>query len=67
MLEAFAAQPTLQNLFALVNQEVSQALVGHLFTDFVMNDDGQTTGLEFGFLQSLLRQLIERLEQSGRA
>jgi hopanoid biosynthesis associated RND transporter like protein HpnN len=62
LLEAFAAQPTLPQLFTLVNQEITRALVSHVFTDFLAPDEAPPTALDLGFLQSLLRQLHERLD-----
>lgn len=63
MLQEFAAHPTLQNLFSLINQETSKALVSHVFTDLLANDDEQSPALDLGFLHSLLRQLHERLDR----
>jgi hopanoid biosynthesis associated RND transporter like protein HpnN len=62
MLEEFVAQPTLQNLFTLINRETTRALVGHVFTAFLANDEGQASSLDFGVLIALLRQLRQRLD-----
>jgi len=63
MLEEFVAQPTLQHLFSVINREITRALVGHMFTDFLANDEGQATALDLGVLGALLRQLHERLNR----
>jgi hypothetical protein len=35
LLQELATLPTLQNLFALINREITRALVGHVFTGFL--------------------------------
>ncbi|HXH11703.1 MAG TPA: MMPL family transporter [Alphaproteobacteria bacterium] len=63
MLEEFVAQPTLQNLFSVINREITRALVGHMFTDFLANDEGQASALDLSVVGALLRQLHARLNR----
>ena len=62
LFQEFAAYPTLERLFDLLNREVTKALVSHVFTDF-LEDEGQTEKpLDLTFLLTLLRQLNQHLD-----
>ena len=61
LFHEFAAYPTLERLFDLLNREVTKALVGHVFTDF-LEDERQAKPLDLTFLLTLLRQLNQHLD-----
>jgi predicted RND superfamily exporter protein len=65
LLQEFAAQPTLVNLFGLINRETTQALVEHVFGDFLSDAEGQPEPLDLSFLRTLLQHMNQHLEQSG--
>ena len=58
----FAASPTLERLFSLLNREVTEALVSHVFTDFLEDDRQEAKPLDPAFLLTLLRQLNQHLD-----
>lgn len=62
LLEDLAASPTLQNLFALINREMTATLVGHVFTGFLEEDVQEKEPLDFSLLLSILRQMNQRLD-----
>jgi uncharacterized protein len=64
VLQELAASPTLQNLFALVNQEVTRSLVSHLFTGFLEEDTQQEKPPDLSLLLTLLQQMDQWLEGS---
>ncbi len=60
LIRDLTAAPGLNTLFAGINRETSQALVGHFFTGFL--EEERTSGqVDLGFLTSLLRQVNNRL------
>jgi uncharacterized protein len=61
-LQELAASPSLQNLFALINREITTALVGHVFTDFLEDDMQQDAHPDLGLLLALLQQMNHGLE-----
>jgi hopanoid biosynthesis associated RND transporter like protein HpnN len=63
LLRELAASPTLQNLFGLVNQEVTKSLVSHLFTGF-LEDTQQEKPPDLSLLLALLQQMDTWLEGS---
>jgi hopanoid biosynthesis associated RND transporter like protein HpnN len=65
LLEEFAAQPTLANLFALINRETTRALVNHVFTDFLNEGENKPEPLDLSFLLTILRQMNQRLDRPG--
>jgi hopanoid biosynthesis associated RND transporter like protein HpnN len=65
-LHALAASPTLHTLFTLVNQEVTKALVSHLFTGFLQEDTVQEKPPDLSLLLALLQQMNTWLEGSRR-
>jgi hypothetical protein len=65
-LHALAASPTLHTLFTLVNQEVTKALVSHLFTGFLQEDTVQEKPPDLSLLLTLLQQMNTWLEGSRR-
>lgn len=62
LLQELAASPTLQNLFALLNREITRALVGHVFTGFLdaEGEDGELADLSL--LLGLLQEMHQWLE-----
>jgi hypothetical protein len=64
LLQELAASPTLQNLFGLVNQEVTKSLVSHLFTGFLEEDTQQKNPPDLSLLLALLQQMDESLQGS---
>jgi predicted RND superfamily exporter protein len=64
LLQELAASPTLQNLFVLVNQEVTKSLVSHLFTGFLEEDTQQEKPPDLSLLLALLQQMNTWLEGS---
>jgi uncharacterized protein len=66
LLQELATSPTLQNLLTLVNQEVTKALVGHLFTGFLQEDTQQEKPPDLSLLLALLQQMDAWLEGSRR-
>lgn len=62
MLDEFVAQPTLQNLFALINRQITQALVSHVFTDGFADDEAGAA-VDLTLLRALVQQLHQRLDQ----
>jgi uncharacterized protein len=64
LLQELAVSPTLQNLFGLVNQEVTRSLVGHLFTGFLQEDTQQEKPPNLSLLLTLLQQMDEWLQGS---
>jgi hopanoid biosynthesis associated RND transporter like protein HpnN len=65
MLVTFADQPTLPHLFALINREITEALVDYVFTGFLTDEDEPPIAADLGFLRDLLRQLNAQLEAPG--
>jgi uncharacterized protein len=64
LLQELAASPTLQNLFTLVNQEVTKSLVSHLFTGFLEEDTQQEKPPDLSLLLTLLQQMDKWLQGS---
>jgi uncharacterized protein len=62
LLRELAASPTLEHLFALINQEMTQALVGHVFTGFLQQDEPEKPPPDLGLLLALLRQMQQWLD-----
>lgn len=54
-MEAIAANPRLTRFFEVVNEEITRALVGHLFTGFLGEEPEKIPDL--GLLQATLKQL----------
>jgi hopanoid biosynthesis associated RND transporter like protein HpnN len=63
LLKELAASPTLQNLLALVNREVTTSLVSHLFTGF-LEDTPQEKPPDLNLLLTLLQQMDTWLQGS---
>jgi uncharacterized protein len=61
-LEELAASPTLQNLLALINREMSTALVGHVFTGFLQEDHQAHDPPDLSLLVALLQQMNRALD-----
>jgi predicted RND superfamily exporter protein len=57
LLKELTASPTLQNLIALVNQEVTTSLVSHLFTGFLEEDTQKEKPPDLSLLLTLLQQM----------
>jgi hopanoid biosynthesis associated RND transporter like protein HpnN len=62
LLRELAASPTLENLFVLINREMTQALVGHVFTGFLQQDEPEKTPPDLSLLLALLRQMNQWLD-----
>jgi hopanoid biosynthesis associated RND transporter like protein HpnN len=62
LFKEFAALPTLENLFTLINRETTEALVGHVFTGFLADEKPEGAPLDFTFLRAILRQLNQHLD-----
>src|SRR6266511_3690323 len=62
LLEELTASPTLQNLFALINREISTALVGHVFTGFLQEDHQANEPPDLSLLVALLQQMNHALD-----
>jgi uncharacterized protein len=62
LFNEFAARPTLEQLFALINRETTKALVSHVFTGFLADAKQEEGPLDLTFLLAMLRQLNQHLE-----
>lgn len=62
LLQELAASPTLQTLFALLNREITQALVGHVFTGFLDEEGKDGEPADLSLLLGLLREMHQWLE-----
>jgi hypothetical protein len=56
LLKELAASPTLQNLLGVINLETTTALVGHVFTEFLEEDEKEKDPLDLSVLLALLRE-----------
>jgi uncharacterized protein len=65
LLDEFAAQPTLTNLFGLINRETTRALVDHVFGDFLSDSESEPEPLDLSFLRTILQHMNQRLERPG--
>src|SRR5919198_2706168 len=61
-LEELTASPALQNLLALINREMSTALVGHVFTGFLQEDHQANDPPDLSLLVALLQQMNRALD-----
>jgi hypothetical protein len=60
LLQGLAADPRVTTFFRLVNEQIAQAMIGHLFTGFL---EEKATGLpDVSLLNATLRQLHQSLE-----
>ena len=66
-LQELVASPSLQHLFGLINREITTALVGHVFTDFLEEDGRPHEPPDVRLLRALLQQMNQRLEGRGDA
>jgi uncharacterized protein len=62
LLEELTASPTLQNLFALINREMSTALVGHVFTGFLQDDHQAQEPPDLSLLVAFLQHMNQALD-----
>ena len=63
LLEELSGAPGLNRMFQLIQREISSALVGHLFTGFLEEDEGKPEQpVDLSPLTALLKQLNERAE-----
>jgi uncharacterized protein len=62
LLQELATSPTLQNLFALINWQITQALVGHVFTGFLAEEGEPREPADFSLLLALLQEMHQWLE-----
>jgi hopanoid biosynthesis associated RND transporter like protein HpnN len=56
-MKALAADSRLFQFFQVVNKEITQALIGHVFTGFLEDEQKKKTIPDLGFLQATLRQM----------
>lgn len=56
IVSELADSPTLENLFALLNREMTRALVGHIFTG-ALEDDAENGPQDLTLVRSILRQM----------
>jgi hopanoid biosynthesis associated RND transporter like protein HpnN len=61
-LEELTAAPTLQNLLALINREMSTALVGQVFTGFLEEDHQAKEPPDLSLLVALLQHMNQALD-----
>ena len=61
LLQELVAAPTLQNLFALINREITAKLVGHVFTGF-LEEEGKKELPDLSLLLALLQAMQQWLE-----
>lgn len=61
LLRELAESPTLQNLFALINREITQALVGHVFSGF-LDEEKDEKPADLSLLLALLQEMNQWLE-----
>jgi uncharacterized protein len=59
LFNEFAASPTLERLFHLINREITKALVSHVFTGFLEDERQVEKPLDLAFLLRLLRQHLD--------
>jgi uncharacterized protein len=62
LFNEFAAYPTLERLFHLINREITKVLVSHVFTGFLEDERQEERPLDLAFLLTLLRQLNQHLD-----
>jgi hypothetical protein len=62
VLHEFAALPTLENLVTLINRETTEALVGHVFTGFLVDEKADKASLDLSFLRTILQHLNRSLD-----
>ena len=65
ILEGLAASPNLTGYFQIVNQEITRAMIGHLFTEFLEEGQAKEKLPDLTFLNATLRQFKQRLEGDG--
>ncbi len=64
MLVGLAADPTVTTFYRLVNEQIAQAMIGHLFTGFL---EEKSAGLpDVSLLNATLRQLHQNLQGDQR-
>ncbi|MGH7478262.1 MAG: hypothetical protein ACREJ8_01580, partial [Candidatus Methylomirabilales bacterium] len=64
LIRDIATTPGITTLFAGINREMGEALVGHFFTGF-LEGEKKTGRADLGLLNALLRQLDDALSGSG--
>src|SRR5919108_49737 len=62
LFNEFAAYPTLERLFHLINREITKALVSHVFTGVLEDERQEEKPLDLAFLLTMLRQLNQHLD-----
>ncbi len=56
-LQALAADPRLNQFFQVVNEEITRAMIGHVFTGFLQEEQEEEKIPDLGLLQACLQQL----------
>jgi uncharacterized protein len=62
LFNEFATDPTLEQLYQLINREITKAMVSHVFTGFLEGETPEKGSLDLGFLLTMLRQLNQHLD-----
>lgn len=62
LLRDLAADPSLENVLGLINRHTTTALVGHLFTGFLEEDEPEKKPLDLDFPLTLLRSMNQWLD-----
>jgi uncharacterized protein len=62
LLKELEASPTLQDLFALINREITTTLVSHVFTGFLEEDQQKEEPPDLSLLLALLQQMNQWLD-----
>jgi hopanoid biosynthesis associated RND transporter like protein HpnN len=61
VLEGLAARPNLTGYFQVINEEITRSMIGHLFTDFLGENQGEEKLPDLTFLNATLRQMQQQL------
>src|SRR5918996_1415754 len=62
LLQELATSPTLQHLFALINRQITQALIGHVFTGFLAEAGEPREPADISLLLALLQEMHHWLD-----
>ncbi len=65
VLAALAADPRILRFYQAVNEEITRAMIGHLFTDFLKSDKEEEKLPDLSLLNASLKQLSLQLEKGG--
>jgi hypothetical protein len=65
VLTALAADPTLTRFYQSINEEITRALISHLFTEFLEEKPVEEKLPDLGFLNASLAELKRQLQGEG--